>query len=63
MHDLPLWFRIAVLSVLVVLLVGLFIVDANNPGFDASISELALIGVIGTAIGLDQLRKGGGGDR
>lgn len=58
MRDLPLWFRLAVLSTLVVLLVGVFVADWTIDGYDASPSELALIGVIGAAVGLDQLRKG-----
>lgn len=63
MRDLPLWFRLAVLSVLVLLLVGVFIADWTIDGYDASPAELALIGVIGTAVGLDQLRRGNGDKR
>jgi len=59
-RDLPLWFRLAVLSVLVVLLVGVFVADWTIAGYDASPAELALIGVIGAAVGLDQLRRGPG---
>ncbi|HEY3570140.1 MAG TPA: hypothetical protein VGP73_19565 [Thermoanaerobaculia bacterium] len=61
MRDLPLWFRLAVLTVLVVLLIGIFIADWTIDGYDASPTELALIGVIGVAIGADQLRRGGDG--
>lgn len=60
MRDLPLWFRMAILTVLLLLLVGVFIADWTRDGYDAAPTELALIGVIGTAVGLDQLRKGGG---
>lgn len=63
MRDLPLWFRIAVLTVLLVLLVGVFIADWTIDGYDASPSELALIGGISAAVGLDQLRRGGGNDK
>lgn len=59
MRDLPLWFRLAVLTVLLLLLIGVFVADWTIDGYDASPSELALIGVIGTAVGLDQLRRGG----
>lgn len=59
MRDLPLWFRLAVLTLLLLLLVAVFIADWTIDGYDASPSELALIGVIGTAVGLDQLRRGG----
>jgi len=59
MRDLPLWFRLAVLTVLLMLLVGVFVADWTIDGYDASPSELALIGVIGAAVGLDQLRRGG----
>lgn len=58
--DIPLWFRLAVLTVLVLLLVGIFVADWTVDGYDAAPTELALIGVIGAAVGLDQLRRGGG---
>jgi hypothetical protein len=59
-RDLPLWFRLAVLTVLVLLLVGVTVADWTIAGYDASPTELALIGVIGVAVGADQLRKGNG---
>lgn len=60
-RDIPLWFRLAVLTVLVLLLVGVFVADWTVDGYDAAPTELALIGVIGAAVGLDQLRKGNNG--
>ena len=59
MSDYPLWFRVTVISVLVAALVGVLIADARSRDFDAGATAIALISVIGAAIGLDRLRRGG----
>lgn len=59
MSDLPLWFRVTILSILVLALLGVLIADARSRDFDAGPTAIALITVIGGAIGLDVLRRGG----
>lgn len=60
--DYPQWVRTIVLLSLVGVLVGVIIADARSTAYDAGTTALALVGVIGTAIGFDQLRKGGKDD-
>jgi hypothetical protein len=59
-NDLPLWFRITVLSILIVCLVAVLVADMNSDTYEAQATALALVGVIGAAIAADQLKKGGG---
>lgn len=59
MSDLPLWFRIGALLVLLALLVFNLVWDATHAEYEGAGATLMLGGVIGAAIGLDQLRKGG----
>lgn len=55
----PLWFRLGLLTLLTLTLIGVLVADYRSPDFEAQTTALALIGVIGAGVGIDQLRKGG----
>lgn len=59
MSDLPTWFRIALLSALVLILIGVIVADIESTDYEAQALALALVGVVGTAIGSDLLKRGG----
>lgn len=58
MRDVPLWFRLIVLAVFLVAFGGLVVTDIVT-GSDHQVIELALVGSLGIAAGVNELRQGG----
>lgn len=60
--DLPLWLRASIVAVLTLLLVGSVVADIYVAGYAASGGQfitLALIGLVGAAIGVAKSLTGG----
>lgn len=58
--DLPLWFRVTVVSILVVLLVSNVLLDIIVSDYEGQATSLMLGGIIGTTLGVDKLLRGRG---
>lgn len=56
---LPPWFRIFTISLLALTLLGVIVADARSNGYEAQTLSLALVAVIGAALGSDGFRTGG----
>jgi hypothetical protein len=59
-RDLPLWFRLIVLGILVVLLAANILFDALTD-YEGTATSLMLGGIIGTALGFNEFVRGRGG--
>jgi hypothetical protein len=57
---LPQWFRLALISLLALTLIGVILADYRSDGYEAQTLALALVGVVGTALGSDKFRNKGG---
>lgn len=60
MTVVPLWFRLGLLALLTLILIGVVLADIASKDYEAQATALALIGVIGAGIAADQLKKGKG---
>lgn len=56
--ELPLWFRIAAIGVLVLTLVAHIMVDAFLKSYEGTATSLMLGGIVGTALGLNEFLRG-----
>lgn len=56
--ELPLWFRISAIGVLVVTLVAHIMVDAFLGSYEGTATSLMLGGIVGTALGLNEFLRG-----
>ncbi len=56
--ELPLWFRIAAIGVLVITLVAHIMVDAFLKSYEGTATSLMLGGIVGTALGLNEFLRG-----
>lgn len=58
----PLWYRLSLVSLLTLILIGVVVADIRSRGYEAQTLALALVGAIGTTLGSDRFRKGGKGE-
>lgn len=59
-NDLPLRFRVLAIGALVVTLIAHILIDAFRDDYDGAATSLMLGGIVGTALGLNDLFRGRG---
>lgn len=64
MSDIPLWLRVFVIVVLLVLVAGVIAADIFVADYEGLSTMLTIAGLLGGALGLNEvIRRGGGGDK
>lgn len=61
--ELPLWFRMSAIGLLVLALVAHIAVDAFLDSYEGAATSLMLGGIVGTALGLNEFLRGRGGSQ
>lgn len=56
--DLPIWFRVAAIGALVMLLAAHIIIDIFVDTYEGNSTSLMLGGIVGTALGLNEFLRG-----
>ena len=56
--ELPLWFRVAAIGMLVITLIAHIMVDVFVKTYEGAATSLMLGGIVGTALGLNEFLRG-----